>query len=127
MEEKIKVKKEEFKASFAYAAPGFKFRNLAIPQNITIDSITSIVCNKFSVAKKNLISTSRFRPIVLPRMIIMYLCLKRIPKITLKQIGDYFGKRDHTTVINAKKVIQNLIDSDAELRKVVDDLDREIW
>ena len=59
-------------------------------------------------------SKSRLKSIALPRQIAMYLC-KELTNSSLQEIGDRFGKRDHTTVIHAVKKITDLRNKDKDL------------
>ncbi len=40
----------------------------------------------------------------------------------MHQIGDYFGGRDHTTVLHAIRKTESLLEQDAELRRMADDV-----
>ena len=47
----------------------------------------------------------RNNEIVIPRQIAMYLC-RKMTDASLKSIGSLLGKRDHTTIINGQKKIE---------------------
>jgi chromosomal replication initiator protein len=38
---------------------------------------------------------------------------------SLKHIGEYFGGRDHTTVIHSKRTVRNLRDTDSEYKRTL--------
>lgn len=57
---------------------------------------------------------TRVKTVALPRQIAMYLC-KELTKSSLPEIGDRFGKRDHTTVLHAVKKITELRTKDKDL------------
>lgn len=63
-------------------------------------------------------SKDRDRKFVTPRHMIMSYLAERKDKlnITLKEIGDFFGKRDHSTVIHAKKSISDLSFSNQKIK-----------
>jgi len=44
----------------------------------------------------------------------------------LKNIGDAFGGRDHSTVIYSCRTVNDLIDTDTEFQKTVHELERKI-
>lgn len=62
--------------------------------------------SEFSI--EDLCGPNRTRNLVLARQIAMYLCRELTP-MSLPQIGDQFGGRDHTTVIHANKKIKTLM------------------
>jgi chromosomal replication initiator protein len=66
-------------------------------------------------------TTTRKRDIVLPRQVAMYLA-KELTPISLKLIGDFFGGKDHTTVMHAIKTIQQQVELNPELARSVADL-----
>jgi chromosomal replication initiator protein len=74
----------------------------------SVNQITEKVCGHFHVEPKQLQSARRSRQILVPRQVSMYLA-RQLTKLSLDQIGDYFGGRDHSTVLHAcRKVEQTL-------------------
>lgn len=63
-------------------------------------------------------SPRRMRTIARPRQIAMYLSKILTPK-SLVDIGKKFGKKDHTTVMHAIKKVEELLESDLELREEI--------
>ena len=55
----------------------------------------------------------------------MFLIKKHLDK-SLVEIGKIFGGKDHTTVLNAIRKIENAQKENAEIRKDIDDLNRKI-
>lgn len=53
------------------------------------------------------------------RQIAMFL-ISKYTRLTLYQIGDLFGGKDHATVVHAKRKITNLIGFEKELRSTID-------
>jgi len=70
--------------------------------------------NRQSVDLQDLCGTSRSRVLVTARHIAMYLC-RELTDLSLPKIGQQFGGRDHTTVINADRKIRSLM---AERRSI---------
>jgi chromosomal replication initiator protein len=89
--------------------------------SITIDEIQKIVAEHFKIRVTDLKSTSRAKPIVVPRQIAMFLIKKFLDK-SLVDIGKAFGGRDHTTVINSLEKIENLQSINPEFKNDIDDL-----
>ena len=80
--------------------------------------IMKAVAKAFGVTVDQLIGRSRAREVALPRHIAMYLLRQEID-ISLPQIGEAFGGRDHTTVMHACEKIADLIERDNRLRRQV--------
>jgi chromosomal replication initiator protein len=68
----------------------------------------------FGLSIEDLCGTSRSRVLVTARHIAMYLC-RELTDLSLPKIGQQFGGRDHTTVINADRKIRSLM---AERRSI---------
>jgi chromosomal replication initiator protein len=81
---------------------------------INIDNIQKTVAEYFKIRIADLSSKNRRQSITRPRQIAM--CLAReLTRHSFPEIGDAFGGRDHTTVINACKRIQSLRESDIKV------------
>ena len=97
-------------------------------RKIDIDKLAEVVAEEFGISKKLLKSRSRKKEILLPRQLVMYLA-KEYLGLTLQKIGDYFGGKDHTTVLNSIRKIQKLLSTDRNLQKhlnsIKDRIERE--
>jgi chromosomal replication initiator protein len=93
--------------------------------NITIESITKIVCDFLGVAENKIRDKTRKKEIVLARQLAMYLS-KDLTKSSLKTIGLHFGGRDHSTVIHACNSIENAKGSDESLSNIIETLKNQI-
>lgn len=94
-------------------------RDLILLQNksITTDNIKLTVAEYFKIKVSDLSGKSRKQSVLRPRQIAM--CLAReLTSCSFPQIGEDFGGKDHTTVINACKRIESLKKSDY---KIMDD------
>lgn len=81
---------------------------------VNIDNIQKIVAEYFKIRVADLSSKTRRQSITRPRQ--MAMCLAReLTSHSFPEIGDAFGGRDHTTVINACKRIKLLRDSDIKV------------
>ncbi len=81
---------------------------------ITIDKITQLVCERFEVKLADLRSKRRSRSISEPRQIIMFLA-RRLTSLSLDEIGDFFGGRDHSTVLYGVRKVEELYANDPTL------------
>jgi len=95
------------------------------PREITVPEIITAVVRRFSIRVADLQSKRRNKSIAVPRQIAMYLS-RRMTKLSLQEIGGYFGGRDHTTVLHANRKIEELAKSDAEIKEAVDGLTEEV-
>ncbi len=87
--------------------------------------VATTVSSHFGVRVSDLKSSRRLRSLVIPRQISMYL-IKSLSRCSLKDIGVFFGGRDHTTVLYALQRIETLMSHDAEIRKSVQALFAEL-
>ena len=75
--------------------------------NVTIDTIQTIVCKFFKISKNEMLSSRRSRYLVRPRQTAIYLT-KILTTKSLPEIGREFSNRDHTTIIHSVKTIEKL-------------------
>jgi hypothetical protein len=81
----------------------------------TSEEITDTVAMVWGVTAHSMRSKTRKREVVEARQIAMVLCMVFL-KSTLAATGQKFGGRDHSTVIHAKRVVQDMLDTDASYR-----------
>ncbi len=75
---------------------------------ITAATIMGQTASYFGLSIEDLCGTSRSRVLVTARHIAMYLC-RELTDLSLPKIGQQFGGRDHTTVMNADRKIRGLM------------------
>lgn len=92
---------------------------------ISVEEIMKLVADHFKVRLQDMKSSTRAKPIVVPRQIAMYLIKKYLDK-SLVDIGKAFGGKDHTTVMNALERVRNLQLSDQDIAKDIEDLETRI-
>jgi chromosomal replication initiator protein len=88
------------------------------------EGIVKRVCVAFGVTRKELLSSSRLRRVLLPRQVAMYLA-RRIGKLSWPRIGAAFD-RDHATVMHACRKVEEAVRADAKLAGVVRQLRKEL-
>ncbi len=81
---------------------------------ITVDMIKKKVVEFYHLRDSDMISKKRSRSIARPRQLAMSLC-KELTELSLPDIGQAFGGRDHTTVLHACRKIEALIREDPQL------------
>lgn len=72
---------------------------------VTAGLIITQTCTYFGFSIEDLTGPSRTRALVTARQIAMYLC-RELTELSLPKIGQQFGGRDHTTVMNADRRIR---------------------
>lgn len=82
----------------------------------SIDDLAKISAQYYKIPLADLKSKSKNKEIVRPRHVAMYLSRKLI-NATLQEIGDYFGGRDHTTIMNGVRKIEVALKKDTALSK----------
>lgn len=92
---------------------------------ISVEEIMKIVADHYKVRVLDLKSSTRAKPIVVPRQIAMYLIKKFLDK-SLVDIGKAFGGKDHTTVMNALERVRSLQATDQDISKDIEDLETRI-
>jgi chromosomal replication initiator protein len=95
------------------------------PPEISIERIQEVVSQRFGISMQELLGQRRSRAVVYPRHVAMYLC-RELTDSSLPKIGDRFGGRDHTTVINATSNITKLIREDRGVYNLVQELTARI-
>ncbi len=87
-------------------------------ENLEPNHILSLVATEFGVDQVRMLGRERSRDIALPRQVAMYL-LREEANISLPQIGETLGGRDHTTVMYACEKVADLIERDDRFRRKV--------
>ena len=80
----------------------------------TIENVIDAVAAQFRVDISDLRSARRSQDLAVPRHIAMYLC-HEILSMSFQRIGDYFGKRKHTSALYAFDKVKESLPKDREL------------
>lgn len=83
---------------------------------VTIENIQKTVAEYFKIRVADLLSKRRNRSIARPRQIAMALC-KELTNHSLPEIGDAFGGRDHTTVLHARRKVEELKETEQKVHE----------
>lgn len=81
---------------------------------VDINNIQKTVAEYFKIRVADLSSKSRRQSVTRPRQIAMALA-RELTSLSLPDIGDAFGGRDHTTVINSCNRVNSLKESDSKV------------
>ena len=88
--------------------------------NLTIKDVKKTICDYYNITNEQLVGNSRVSNLTTPRFIAIYLCRKLIQGITYEEIGEEFGNRDHSTIINACIKIEAKINEDQAYKLIID-------
>ena len=97
-------------------------KDMISPDNkhvITPQLIIDTVAEHFNISPADIISNKRSNNIAVPRQIAMYLC-RKIVDTPYKEIGEYMGKRDHSTVIHGVNKIEDELKTSETLHNTVE-------
>lgn len=94
-------------------------------KQITPEEIQQIVAKHFGINPLELKTRKRVKNIVLPRQIAMYIIRERT-HLSLPEIGQFFGGKDHTTVLYAHKKIKQDLQINSEMKVIIEKLLTEI-
>ncbi|MBN1148364.1 MAG: chromosomal replication initiator protein DnaA [Anaerolineales bacterium] len=90
------------------------------------DEIVRRVADSFGVSVESMLGRDRSRQIALPRQVAMYL-LREEANISLPQIGNALGGRDHTTVMYGCGKVADMLESDDRLRRRVIEIKEQLY
>jgi chromosomal replication initiator protein len=82
---------------------------------VRLADVEQAVCRFFAVEPAELRSPRRNRSVSQPRMLAMYLA-RKLTQSAYSEIGEYFGGRNHSTVMSAEKRVRTMLDSQTTFR-----------
>lgn len=90
-------------------------------QKITIEQIQRVVAEYFNLKVADLRAKRRTQSVAKPRQIAMYM-IRTMTSHSLPEIGEYFGGRDHTTVLYACNKLEEEVLKNPETVRIVEKL-----
>jgi len=90
-------------------------------RKVGVDLIQKTVAQYFDISFQDMKARRRTKAIAYPRQIAMYLS-RDLTRLSLPEIGQFFGGRDHTTVLHACEKIDKEIKSSEKMRWIIDKL-----
>ena len=100
------------------------FKLIGVPgekKQLSIEKIKIVVAEYYNISPNELSSKIRTSKITMARHIAMYLC-RTLLTSSLSQIGNEFGGRDHTTVINGIEKVEKLCKNNEDYLIAVNEL-----
>ncbi|MBN1304268.1 MAG: chromosomal replication initiator protein DnaA [Anaerolineales bacterium] len=95
-------------------------------EDIRPEQVVDIVARSFNLSIDKLLGRGRSRDVALPRQIAMYL-MREEANISLPQIGEALGGRDHTTVMYAIDKISDQLERDDRLRRQIVQIRQQLY
>ena len=96
-----------------------------LANELSEQKIINVVADYYNLTPSQLTGTVRTGQIALARHIAMYL-IRNTLDVSLKRIGDIFGGKDHTTVMNAIQKVDKGLKTDMVLKEAVDELQKRL-
>ena len=85
---------------------------------VEVKNIIKETAQYYEISTLDIISKKRKQEIALARQVAMYL-IRDLTEASYPKIGDFFGGRDHTTVMHSCKKIEKLLKENNELAKSI--------
>ena len=95
-------------------------------KEITPELILQQVCEHFNTTEQAVLSSKKTKDISYVRQVIMYLCRDCIDDMSLKNIAEFLGKKDHTTIMHGIARIEEDIQKDYKLKNTIDIIKKKI-
>lgn len=94
-------------------------------EGIMLDKILKTTANHYSVSINDLKSKKRQKNIAMVRQVAFYL-MKKLTFCSLQTIGNYVGKRDHSTVSHAISKVEGFLEKDRNFDKKINNIEQKI-
>ena len=91
------------------------------PVPVTIDKILTEVSRCYNVSPADIKGRSRTSTVSDARKTAMY-CIKEITGMSMEDIGEEFGGRDHSTIVYSLKDVARQMDTNTAFREMVEDI-----
>lgn len=92
---------------------------------ITADVVIGAVADYYGISAEDITGSSRRREVATPRQVAMFLS-RDMAGLSLPQIGQAFGGRDHSTVLYSCNLVQKNIKDSVDTANLIEDIRRLI-
>lgn len=82
---------------------------------VNLQDIQRVICDEFGLVPEQLCSNRRTRDVSHPRMLAMWLARKHT-RAALTEIGEFFGRRSHSTVVSAQNKVDRWVHDGQQLQ-----------
>lgn len=100
-----------------YSAPG--------SGNVSIENIMKVVAENYQISVSDLKGKKRDNKCVVPRFVAVYIA-RELTEYSFTELGNEFGGRDHSTIMNGYNKISDKIKADPTMLKKIKNLMEEI-
>lgn len=90
-------------------------------REVNTDMITEVTAEYFDLKVADLRGKSRAKTINQARQVSIYIC-RELTDLSLPKIGEYFGHRDHSTILHAYDRIKSEMQEDSKIEQIVNNL-----
>ncbi len=90
-------------------------------QTLSEQKIINVVSDYYNLSSHQLTGKQRTNQVAIPRHVAMYL-IRVLLDVSYTKIGQTFGGRDHTTVMNGVEKVEKWLKTDSSLQKAIEDL-----
>jgi chromosomal replication initiator protein len=94
--------------------------------NVTVEHILAQVGAYYSIDVEELVGKRRTRDVAIARQVAMYLT-RDLTEMSLPQIGEAIGGRDHTTVMHGVNKVTALFEKDDNMRRQVLEIKNQLY
>ena len=95
--------------------------SVRVKKSISIPEIVKIIADYYHIPDVYIYNKTRRKDVVKPRQIVMYI-LREDFDISYPMIGDRLGGRDHTTVIHSYEKIKNILKTNQQLTREIEEI-----
>ncbi len=88
---------------------------------ITLELIQDVTASYFKITTEDLLSKKRSQDVAFPRQVAMYLC-RTLTDTSTTKIGEYFGGKDHSTVLHSCEKIAKKREGDSHFNQKLNEL-----
>ncbi len=99
--------------------------NMNSKENISLDIIQKVIADNYQISVSELKSKKKDKKYVIPRHIAIFIS-RELTEISYTELGNEFGGRDHSTIMNAYEKISEQIKIDSNLESKINLFIREI-
>ena len=96
-----------------------------VAAQLSEQKIINVVADYYNLVPSQLVGKVRTGQLALARHVAMYLIRLNID-VPLSKIGNMFGGRDHTTVMNGILKVENMLKTDESLKAAIEELQKRI-
>lgn len=95
------------------------------PVPVTIEKVIGEVSRTFNVSATDIKGSKRNANISAARRVAIYI-LREVTGMSMEDIGREFSNRDHSTIVYARKTMENDLAKDSHLRETVEDIIKNV-